>query len=599
MLITATVQDTTNELGGSVAPAVDAFVTPVAPICSFTSVSPNPVSSNGVVTATIACSTPTTDALTGTVTWGDGNVSQVAGTAVGTPGSATLTATHSYARAVAGGYQVSASIVDNTEDESTAQFSASPRVTVTFPFSCALSASPTSNIANGTTVTAMLACTGQASDAVSASFAWGDGTNSSISTAAANPNGLSSLSATHVYTTSGTITPTVTDAAAGATATVSPASVPVTVQTVAVTLTPGSVTVNAGQQVQFSAGVTGTSNTAVTWQVNSVTNGNATFGTISSGGLYTAPAAVPSPATFAIKATSVADPTKSASANVTVSSASTSPVSVTISPMATTVAAGTTVQFTAMVQNAGTSTAVTWQASGAGTINSSSGLYTAPATVPASPNVTVTATSVADPTKSSSVTFALAGDGLVIQGTLTGITVSLGASTPLGLQLITSPGSTPATFTLSCAMPAGSGLGCKCSPNTATSNGSSPVNFTLTVFAPSSTAAVYRFPALPQYPLKVLLVSILGLFFTLFWVQTAYGGRKRQAFVLLALVCFSIVFMASCSGISQSPSVSAPAVTQPALGALQAPAVVTATPAAGSPGIYVVSQLPVPLTVTQ
>ena len=43
----------------------------------------------------------------------------------------------------------------------------------------------------------------------------------------------------------------------------------------------------------FSAAVTGTSNTAVTWKVNGITGGSATTGTISQAGLYYAPHSVP------------------------------------------------------------------------------------------------------------------------------------------------------------------------------------------------------------------------------------------------------------------------------------------------------------------
>jgi hypothetical protein len=57
---------------------------------------------------------------------------------------------------------------------------------------------------------------------------------------------------------------------------------------------------------QFIATVTGTTETGVTWQVNGVTGGNGTVGTINSSGLYTAPAAVPSPATVTIEAISQA-----------------------------------------------------------------------------------------------------------------------------------------------------------------------------------------------------------------------------------------------------------------------------------------------------
>src|SRR5690242_424240 len=42
-------------------------------------------------------------------------------------------------------------------------------------------------------------------------------------------------------------------------------------------------------KVTFTATVTGTSNTAVNWQVNGVTGGSATTGAISSSGVFTAP----------------------------------------------------------------------------------------------------------------------------------------------------------------------------------------------------------------------------------------------------------------------------------------------------------------------
>ena len=81
------------------------------------------------------------------------------------------------------------------------------------------------------------------------------------------------------------------------------------------------------------------------------------------------------------------------------SSSSTPPgVVVTISPAMATVASAGTMQFTALVINT-SNTAVTWSAS-LGTI-SGTGRYEAP-TVSANTNATVTATSVADPTKSGS-----------------------------------------------------------------------------------------------------------------------------------------------------------------------------------------------------
>src|SRR5256884_732352 len=70
---------------------------------------------------------------------------------------------------------------------------------------------------------------------------------------------------------------------------------------------------------QFTATVTGSSNTAVTWEVNGVTGGNSTTGTVSTSGLYTAPATVPNPANVTVTAVLQADTTKSASATVTIS----------------------------------------------------------------------------------------------------------------------------------------------------------------------------------------------------------------------------------------------------------------------------------------
>ena len=91
---------------------------------------------------------------------------------------------------------------------------------------------------------------------------------------------------------------------------------------VAITVSPGSASVQAGATQQFTATVTGTSNTSVTWSVNSVPGGNSTVGTISATGLYTGPSTVPSSNTVTVTATSVADTTKSASAAVSITAAS-------------------------------------------------------------------------------------------------------------------------------------------------------------------------------------------------------------------------------------------------------------------------------------
>jgi hypothetical protein len=167
--------------------------------------------------------------------------------------------------------------------------------------------------------------------------------------------------------------------------------------TIAITMSPTSATVSAGGTAQFQATVAGSSNTTVQWEVNQVAGGNAQAGTISTTGLYTAPAT-----TIALQVTvtavAAADPTKTANANVTVNPISQPVISVTISPTTAIVAVSTNQQFAATVTGT-TNTAVTWSVDGViggnmtvGAI-STSGLYTAPATAGGH---TVTATSVAD-----------------------------------------------------------------------------------------------------------------------------------------------------------------------------------------------------------
>jgi len=231
-----------------------------------------------------------------------------------------------------------------------------------------------------------------------------------------------------------------------------------------VTVTPGYTNIGVGGTVQYSATVTGLSNTAVTWEVNGIKGGNSTIGTISATGLYTAPAKVPTVSTlvealasnnktlgvqyvnvelagpvilsvspnpiptgsFTVTLTgtgfqpgaivnfnggnasatyvnsttlitsnywysttspgvfSVMNPTSVWGPSISVPFKNSTPVTPqTISPTSASVTLGKTQQFTS-------SGATSWTAS-AGAI-SSSGLFTAPATMPSSTTVTVTAT---------------------------------------------------------------------------------------------------------------------------------------------------------------------------------------------------------------
>ncbi len=86
---------------------------------------------------------------------------------------------------------------------------------------------------------------------------------------------------------------------------------------VTISLSPGYSQIVVGQTLQFNAAVSGTTNTAVTWQVDNATGGVAASGTVSQTGLYTAPSSLPNPAVATITAVSKADPTVSATATVT------------------------------------------------------------------------------------------------------------------------------------------------------------------------------------------------------------------------------------------------------------------------------------------
>lgn len=175
-------------------------------------------------------------------------------------------------------------------------------------------------------------------------------------------------------------------------------------------VTPGTASVALGATQQFSATVTGSSNTSITWQVNGTAGGAAATGTISASGLYTAPNALPSPAQVTVTAVAQADTTQTSKATVTVtSSVAVSPVT----PANPTVAAGTTQQFSASTTGDPGKLGVTWSVNGVsggnaqtGTITAG-GLYTAPSFPPAGGGVTIAAASVADGSKSASTTAAI------------------------------------------------------------------------------------------------------------------------------------------------------------------------------------------------
>jgi len=156
---------------------------------------------------------------------------------------------------------------------------------------------------------------------------------------------------------------------------------------VTITLAPATISLGAGKSAQFTASVTGASNTSVTWSITPA------VGSIANG-LYLAPTTVTTAQNVTVKATSVADPTKIAQATVSLTPAG-SPSSIAVSPTQASLSASQTQQFSASVSGGlggGGGVSVTWSISPAVGSITQTGLYTAPSSVSAQQNIIVTAT---------------------------------------------------------------------------------------------------------------------------------------------------------------------------------------------------------------
>jgi len=162
-------------------------------------------------------------------------------------------------------------------------------------------------------------------------------------------------------------------------------------QGVGVEVSPATAALSGGQSIQFSATISGQADQTVSWSISP------SVGTISSSGLYTAPASVASVATILATATDATHPSLSATVAISLYPVTT----VSLSPAAVTLTASQLQQFTPVV-NGTINSSVTWSLSPALGAISAAGLYTAPATINSQQLVLVTATSVSDPTKSYS-----------------------------------------------------------------------------------------------------------------------------------------------------------------------------------------------------
>ena len=186
---------------------------------------------------------------------------------------------------------------------------------------------------------------------------------------------------------------------------------------ISIDLRESRVTLAAGESHQFTATLTGTTNTAVNWRMSGCEK--VTCGTLNATGLYTAPSNIPEQFTITISAVSTADPTKSAQVAVTHM-----PVTVVMAPaVGAWVPLEGSVEFSVYVLYDRSNRGVTWAldptcTSLCGTLSHvghQSATYTAPLSAP-STAVALIATSVADPNRSARTAISFSEPNMLVEG---------------------------------------------------------------------------------------------------------------------------------------------------------------------------------------
>ena len=437
--VTATsTQDTTKSGSASVtvtAPAVPPTITSVAASCA-------PASAQTGKTSQCTATVTGTGSYSSAVTWSVGGVSG----GNSTVGTITSAGVYTAPAAVPATNPVTVTAT-STED---ATKSGSATITITVP-SPSVSVSATS-LAFGSEAKSVMSpaqsllITNTGTLSLTISSIAVSGTNSADFVQFNNcPSSSGMLSAGAVCRINVFFNPTTTSAEAG-TLTITdnaPAGsqvVSLTGQGVAeaVAIAPTATTVEVNQSILFFTDVAGLTNPAVTW--------SAVSGTISSGGLYTAPATVPASKKDTVTVTSQADSSLSASATVTIAPVT---VSVLVSPPYASLKTGGTETITASVVDT-TDIAVTWSVNGVPNGNSAVGTivtsgannqvatYTAPTAIPATNPVVITATSAAASTQSGTATITIASTSAIVLASL-----DKTALAPFNLLTITGTGFNP------------------------------------------------------------------------------------------------------------------------------------------------------------
>ena len=266
---------------------------------------------------------------------------------------------------------------------------------------------------------------------------------------------------------------------------------------VTVTIAPATALVLLGNTQTFTPTVTGIADTTVSWSVNAIAGGSPVTGTITTAGVYTAPADLPLVPTVQITATSNSNPTKSATATLTI----TSDIAIALTPSAIGVELGATQPFRAAITSNGhPETSIRWSISASacpaacGSLDAN-GNYTAPQILPAPATVAVTAQSVADPSKQASAAVTITSNfSLQLSAPSS---VASGGSSIIAATLTPILGSNPSTalsWTLSGMGCSGTSCGVLVVVTTQASGGGA-----------TSTSATYTAPVTPPSPNTVTI----------------------------------------------------------------------------------------------
>src|SRR6266850_10728 len=216
---------------------------------------------------------------------------------------------------------------------------------------------------------------------------------------------------------------------------------------ITVTISPKSGSVMLGNALPFSVKVANTTDIAVSWSVNGAPGGNATAGTITPDGVYTAPAVLPASATVQITATSHTDATKSDSAAATI----VSDTAISVAPNPASVELGATQSFHSSVASSGHPDSSTrWSLSGVacpsgcGSVDAT-GTYTAPQILP-SLAIVATLTAIPGSNPNNVLAWSLSGPGCsgASCGTISGTTTQTqSGNVTTASALYTAPATAP------------------------------------------------------------------------------------------------------------------------------------------------------------